>query len=81
MVVGQFNIKNVGFFKTKNNPPVRPDRDRPMALEVSLQGMKAKRRLVEVVDRASRLEGGENAADFLDHVRSDLAAIILLEEA
>jgi hypothetical protein len=58
-MVDKVHIRRLIPFKPEDDPPVGAHRHRPIAFEASLKRMESKRRLVEVVDRARFLKGGE----------------------
>jgi len=80
MVINKINIKSLGAFKPKNNPPIGPDGNGEKPLQFSFQGVQTKRRNIHGFNGLGGVQGGENQPYPRHHIRRQLAAIVMLKQ-
>jgi hypothetical protein len=80
VIVDEIDIEYISILEPENDAPVRADRDSPKALQLTLQHMKTKSRLIQCFYRSYGIERGQYPADAIDHVRRKLPVVILFIE-
>jgi hypothetical protein len=81
VIVSQINVKRVTILKAKNDPPVGTHDDRPNALKIANEKMKAKTWTVHVFHFFRRIQEAENVFDLLDVLGAHAFAVTILEQA
>jgi hypothetical protein len=76
MVVHEIDVKSTAVNETKNNPPVGANGHRMESLERTLQGMKPKARMIQVLQIIRGIKISQNNAYPIRHVLRDLASIV-----
>lgn len=77
MIIDKINVERLSFGKAKNDTPVRPDRYRPKAFQITFELVKTKGRLRYVLDSRRRIEGGQDQAKPPQHILRELAPIVV----
>ena len=80
MIVHKIDVEGVAVLETEDDPPVGTDRDGPMSIQVTLEGMQVKRVNVQVLRPFGRVECGEDEADSGGIAGGNLSGVILLIE-
>jgi len=75
VVVDQFNIKGVCSFKTENDAPVGPYRDRPQPLHVTFERMQPITGNIQSLWRVGGVENREDSFNRLQQVGTYPAAV------
>jgi hypothetical protein len=80
MIVDEIDVEHVSILKPKNDAPVRPHSDRPVALQVSGKRVKAKGMDVDIFDGLGNVQQCENLSNSIPMLRVNSARIVALEE-
>jgi len=81
VITDEIDIEGIAVLEPKDNAPIRSDSYGSETLQTALQHVEAECRLIHGFYRCSSIEGSQNTADAINHVRRQLAAIIILIEA
>ena len=68
MVIGQFNVKGIGTFESKNDPPIGSHCHRPKSLQAAFQRVQAITGKVHGLRRLRSVEPTENVFNVLEQI-------------
>jgi hypothetical protein len=74
VTVDQLNIDGMAVFKLENNPPVRPNRHRPVSLWITFELMQTISGEIKGLGRRGHVENSQYPLNDVQQVRADSAA-------
>jgi hypothetical protein len=78
VIVDQIDVSRAAILKTEDNPPILPNRDRPLPLPVTFERMQPKAWPVKIFEGLSGVQSGQNDPDPLHHVCGQQPPTVIL---